>query len=565
MRTIKEIAPLDALGVYVLSDDNKMVERFSLISGHRSIVSGEGQILTVDDSLLAKFALNNQQVIMNDLLKKRDSFHVDREIAVQAGIRSAATVPIHNNGRISGAMVFDSYLPQAYSDGILPVFQQIADLVSIYLENQCLFQKWLIRIQEVAVKESQMQMIARLNGNLKWQITNVALEIDHILKRAVNNNDLNRDLHTIKSHANRTLMELRSLIADHDDPKSEEACLEKNLINVLKLFQLSTGIRVNIGRVGNPHPSTEHLCDRTTALFEDLMRLIKGKKNVRHVKAQLMWHENNTFEVEIEDDGQINEQELQYEKQLQAIQKRALNAGWQLVEKRILGWGARYKINIPNVSNLKEIAATGADPRKSQRIKILIVKDHESPPSLQEGWLLASEDFSVVLIGIGEDFAPAVQAALPDLVIWMPGQADMKSLLSLPVLPPILRYTGETGTGVQVFGQQGHVLIDFNSSLRKAEFLKTVQNISAGNTSVYSMGETAQPADLQVGLLEALTKREVEILSLVSQGLSNIEIAKTLVVEASTIRWHMHNIFIKINAKNRTQAVNIAREAGLLN
>lgn len=61
------------------------------------------------------------------------------------------------------------------------------------------------------------------------------------------------------------------------------------------------------------------------------------------------------------------------------------------------------------------------------------------------------------------------------------------------------------------------------------------------------------------GLLEQLTPREREVLALLTRGLSNREMAKTLVVEESTIKAHMHHVFTKLGARSRIQAILIAQ------
>lgn len=55
-----------------------------------------------------------------------------------------------------------------------------------------------------------------------------------------------------------------------------------------------------------------------------------------------------------------------------------------------------------------------------------------------------------------------------------------------------------------------------------------------------------------------LSKRETEILLLIKEGLSNPEIASKLVLSIKTIENHTRNLFIKLGAKNRTEAVVIA-------
>ena len=56
-----------------------------------------------------------------------------------------------------------------------------------------------------------------------------------------------------------------------------------------------------------------------------------------------------------------------------------------------------------------------------------------------------------------------------------------------------------------------------------------------------------------------LSTREYEVLQQISEGLSNKEIAEKLFLSESTIKTHVSNILVKLNAKRRTQAVQIAK------
>jgi len=87
------------------------------------------------------------------------------------------------------------------------------------------------------------------------------------------------------------------------------------------------------------------------------------------------------------------------------------------------------------------------------------------------------------------------------------------------------------------------------------------------------MGETYLPADMfrspdtseapQHGQLEELSKREREVLRLLSEGKSNKEIARDLDLTEASIKQHVKTVFRHLGVANRTQAAILAREMGL--
>ena len=66
------------------------------------------------------------------------------------------------------------------------------------------------------------------------------------------------------------------------------------------------------------------------------------------------------------------------------------------------------------------------------------------------------------------------------------------------------------------------------------------------------------------GAQEGLTDRETEILNAVSRGLNQAEIGKRLFISPHTVATHIKNIYRKLEAHSKVEAMNIARERGLL-
>jgi ATP/maltotriose-dependent transcriptional regulator MalT len=65
-------------------------------------------------------------------------------------------------------------------------------------------------------------------------------------------------------------------------------------------------------------------------------------------------------------------------------------------------------------------------------------------------------------------------------------------------------------------------------------------------------------------LAVTLSRREQEILRLVEEGLSNLEIAHKLVIEANTVKSHLHRIYQRLSASTRYEAVKYAKTLQLL-
>jgi len=81
---------------------------------------------------------------------------------------------------------------------------------------------------------------------------------------------------------------------------------------------------------------------------------------------------------------------------------------------------------------------------------------------------------------------------------------------------------------------------------------------------LHSLAAEPVPSEGHSRIAEPLSERELKVLNLLADGLSNKEIASQLCIELRTVKWHTGNIFGKLNVKNRTQAVARARDLNLL-
>ena len=107
------------------------------------------------------------------------------------------------------------------------------------------------------------------------------------------------------------------------------------------------------------------------------------------------------------------------------------------------------------------------------------------------------------------------------------------------------------------------LVIDFNvegvvfKKCSASELVSAVQRVHGGQTSY---PEKIHSAITQIEkdrtLLKELSEREIEVLKLVSEGKSNSQISDELFITVNTVRFHLANIYQKLNVSNRTEAAN---------
>lgn len=209
------------------------------------------------------------------------------------------------------------------------------------------------------------------------------------------------------------------------------------------------------------------------------------------------------------------------------------------------------------------------------RIRIVVADDH---PVVRDGLvaiLSTQADFEVV--GEAADGAEAVDqvnALLPDVMLLdlempeMDGVAVLKQLKQAGATTRVVVFTAfDTDDrildAVQA-GAQGYLL----KGAPRDELFNAVRVVQAGGSLLQpivasrllrrvSEGRTAEA--------DALTARELEVLRLLAQGQQNKEIAAKLVISERTVKFHVSSILGKLNAGNRTEAVRIAAQQGLIN
>lgn len=107
----------------------------------------------------------------------------------------------------------------------------------------------------------------------------------------------------------------------------------------------------------------------------------------------------------------------------------------------------------------------------------------------------------------------------------------------------------------------------FAAAVARGQALDVDQVIEAFLSESHAESHALAPSSAgqrKDALAESLTEREREVLALVAQGKSNRQIAAELFLALGTVKTHIHNICAKLGTQNRTEAVAVARESGLI-
>lgn len=104
----------------------------------------------------------------------------------------------------------------------------------------------------------------------------------------------------------------------------------------------------------------------------------------------------------------------------------------------------------------------------------------------------------------------------------------------------------------------------------QTELVNAIQSVSAGGIALEStvagklMNHMNQRSSTAATQTVQFSKREAQVLKLLSSGKTNRDIGETLFISESTVKFHVHAILNKLDASNRTEAVSIAAQLGLV-
>jgi DNA-binding NarL/FixJ family response regulator len=210
---------------------------------------------------------------------------------------------------------------------------------------------------------------------------------------------------------------------------------------------------------------------------------------------------------------------------------------------------------------------TVSEAQERETLRVLIVDDH---PMVREGLAGIFARYAISITGLavnGQQACEMFEATRPDIVLLdlrLPDQSGIEVLRTLRRMDPAVRVVMLTSAQGEASiyqaieaGASGYLL----KGVEGAALAEHLRHVAAGGRALQP--ETAEKLASYVGT-KRLSEREIEVLTLISQGKSNKEVAHMLFVTEDTVKMHVKSILLKLRAQDRTQAVVIAIQRGLL-
>jgi DNA-binding NarL/FixJ family response regulator len=201
-------------------------------------------------------------------------------------------------------------------------------------------------------------------------------------------------------------------------------------------------------------------------------------------------------------------------------------------------------------------------------IRVVLADDHELVLEGLRGLLDREPDMQVVAaVTDGEALLETIERVRPDVVVMdlaMPTRDGFSCLaeirrMGLPVRVVILTAFADGGALQSAWERQADGFALKTDPPRQT--VATIRNVAHGQIVFPRVVRQAAGAG-QGQLLSRLTSRERDVLRLLSEGLTNAQIAERLVVQESTVKYHLQNIFQKLGVQNRTEAAQVYYREG---
>lgn len=554
----------DRLSVYLMSPDGRAFERFAVATS--PIVPGEGVLIPFEDVGLKHIVLNNEPLVSSDIgADPRVVGREDRVIA-QAGFRGLLSVPLRRRGRPFGVLNFVSREPGFYRREDVPVAEEIADQIAIFVENLRLQRRMQALVRQEATEGERARLFRDVYHTVAQAVREIEAAATDLEAQLGPDSEQGEAARQIRKLAAGELAGMRRAVIDMDPVDFERHDLEDVVRIALEPFNDSNAPRASLQLNGDTDgipAATQRGLHRI--LQEALMnaRLHSGASQLL-VALQI----DRDLKLVVEDDGcgfDVAEGRAAG-LGLRHMKDRTQALGGFLTIDSSPGKGTSLTLTVPGVREQLRAAPgpQGVDAGNAEAEGSLRVIVAEGNPLLRSGLCRMVERGSQMRI-VGEaasvdQLQREIGQLHPDVIVLSAAlvNGDLRSLLgevqsSSPSSAVLAISEGAPGTEAEMLlaGVNGVV----PSAVDEEGFARAVRAVAEGTRVFPGADQQAPQADPAI---EGLSERERSVLALVAAGRTNAEIGKSLYLATKTVERQVATIVRKLSARNRSHAAAIA-------
>lgn len=564
----KRLLDHDRLSIYLLTPDGTALERFAVATS--PIVRGEGDVLPLEQVGLTRVVRMNEPVVSADFGVDDRIRGLEDSLIARAGFHGLVSVPLRVDGKAFGLLNFVSKTPGFYSEADVAVAQQIADEVSVFLQNLRLQYAVRAAVKREAIAHERNRVAREFHDTLAQTLGRISAHATALSEaRGVPALDpLHVHAVALVELSRNALDEVRRAIEDMLPSQLEGGSLGDAIDHELTQFQLSHGISTSLSLVGDPSILPPAMQIAVFRIFSEAANNVRRHAGASSLAVAIRVDDELRMTIQDNGKGLPNHVEKGESRTfgLEGMRERAREIGGRLVISSAGEAGTSVFLHVPRVAHSGNAAVAAASTAEALRtlhepttsvLRVVVVDDH---PAFREGVrqvIEATRGIRVVAeAGNGRDGLDAVRAKRPDVVLLdlnLPDCSGIDLVREIARLEPttaivmMSAFAEEANVGEALrAGARGYI----SKVASPSALLDAIRTAAGGAIVVSPAVSTTAGNDT-----ETLTERELEILKRLALGKTNAVIAREIHIADKTVERIVATIATKLRAKNRAHAV----------
>lgn len=444
-------------------------------------------------------------------------------------------------------------------------------LVVNYRQNEVIrnqkhvLEQYVSQIERITLLEERDRLSKDLHDTMGHSYTSIIMGME-TLRTELKTKDGEQKLDSLLQLARNSMEEVRTYLHQMDSPQ-ESLPLTVTLQQLTEEFQKHAKVNVRIRIIGEEYMvSKQSKMTLYRSLQESLTNAVRHG-NSTEILVSLHFEPQQT-RLDVQDNG-CGVEEWKDGFGLTTMKDRVIQLQGRVTIYSKKGEGTLISCVLPRLAQLSE-----------ERIRLCIVDDHSFIRESLHTILDGQEDLQVV--GMAEDGNQAVElceSLNPDLVLMDLEMPNLDGIRATKVIKEkwpdirvlILSTFQDTERAKEIIrsGADGYLL----KSMDSCELAESIRLVYRGGTMInqdlfhrlWERNNEAKSVESKSdGKEYGLTKRELEVLNLLSQGIRYKTIASKLYLSNGTVRNYASNLYDKLGVKNREEAVEKAKDTGLI-